>query len=115
MPTYRYECTKCAKVHEVFHGISEPALKKCPECGGRLERLISGGAGVILKGSGFHNTDYRSKSWKSAESKDAGASKPEPGAKSDAKPADGGAAPKTAPEKKTESAPRPTEPKKKAD
>ena len=86
MPTYRYECAKCTKVHEVFHGISEPPRKKCPDCGGRLTRLISGGGGVILKGSGFHNTDYRSKSWKNAESKSESAAKSEAAPKSDGSP-----------------------------
>ena len=77
MPTYRYECSKCKRVFEFFQSMSEPPKKKCPECGGRLQRLISGGAGVILKGSGFHNTDYRSKSYheaaKSEKSESAGA------------------------------------------
>jgi putative FmdB family regulatory protein len=61
MPTYRYECAKCSRIHEEFHAISDPPLAKCPHCGGRLHRLIGGGAGVILKGSGFHKTDYRRK------------------------------------------------------
>jgi putative FmdB family regulatory protein len=61
MPTYRYECAKCSRILEDFHAISDPPLTRCPECGGRLKRLIGGGAGVILKGSGFHKTDYRKK------------------------------------------------------
>lgn len=72
MPTYRYECAKCARIHEYFQSISEAPKKRCPECGGRLDRLIGGGAGVILKGSGFHRTDYRSKSWHESARKEGG-------------------------------------------
>lgn len=72
MPTYRYECAKCHRVHEFFQAMSDPPKKKCPDCGGKLERLISGGAGVILKGSGFHNTDYRSKDYHAAAKKESG-------------------------------------------
>jgi putative FmdB family regulatory protein len=70
MPTYRYECASCAKVHEIFHSISEEPLKTCPECGGELSRLIGSGGGVILKGGGFYTTEYRSDSYKKEEKKD---------------------------------------------
>lgn len=76
MPTYRYECTECARVHEIFHSISDPPLPECPDCGGRVERLIGGGGGVILKGGGFHATDYRSASYRRAEKKEKEAAKP---------------------------------------
>jgi putative FmdB family regulatory protein len=60
MPTYEYECGSCGRRLEIFQRISEPALRKCPKCGKlRLARLISGGAGIIFKGSGFYETDYR--------------------------------------------------------
>jgi putative FmdB family regulatory protein len=62
MPTYRYECQKCEEVLEVFHGMSDKPKTKCPTCGGKLVRLIGTGGGVILKGSGFYTTDYRSDS-----------------------------------------------------
>jgi putative FmdB family regulatory protein len=104
MPTYRYECAKCTKVHEVFHAISDPPLERCPDCRGRLVRLISGGGGVILRGSGFHNTDYRSKSWKRDESKETGSPKAEP-AKSDASAA--GSPPKADATPKPETASKP--------
>ena len=62
MPTYDYECKACGHVFETMHAMSAPALRKCPECGKlKLARLISGGAGVIFKGSGFYETDYKAK------------------------------------------------------
>jgi putative FmdB family regulatory protein len=62
MPTYDYECKACGHVFETMHAMSAPALKKCPECGkSKLVRLISGGAGVIFKGAGFYETDYKAK------------------------------------------------------
>jgi putative FmdB family regulatory protein len=60
MPTYDYECKSCGHVFETMHAMSLPPLRKCPECGKlKLVRLISGGAGVIFKGSGFYETDYK--------------------------------------------------------
>ena len=59
MPTYEYECTKCNYRFEEFQGITEAPLKVCPKCKGKLRRLITGGAGVIFKGSGFYVTDYK--------------------------------------------------------
>ena len=70
MPTYEYECNKCKKKFDLFQGITEPHVKKCPDCNGTVRRLISGGAGVIFKGSGFYATDYRSKSYTSGEKKE---------------------------------------------
>lgn len=64
MPTYRYECLACREVHEVFHSINEEHQERCPVCGGKLQRLIGGGGGILLKGSGFHTTDYRSDSYR---------------------------------------------------
>ena len=60
MPTYEYECRACGHAFETMHGMTAPVLRKCPKCGKlKLERLISGGAGVIFKGSGFYETDYK--------------------------------------------------------
>jgi len=60
MATYDYECTACGHVFEAMHGMTEPVLRKCPKCKKlKLRRLISGGAGVIFKGSGFYETDYK--------------------------------------------------------
>ncbi|WP_400168236.1 FmdB family zinc ribbon protein [Fidelibacter multiformis] len=61
MPTYRYQCEKCGKISEVFQKMSDPPLKRCQECGGKLVRLLSPGAGFILKGEGFYVNDYRKK------------------------------------------------------
>lgn len=58
MPTYEYRCTQCKKEFEIFHRISS-IIRKCPDCGGELERLIAPNAGLIFKGSGFYTTDYK--------------------------------------------------------
>ena len=67
MPTYEYECSRCDHAFELFQQMSAPVKKKCPECGKlSLKRLIGTGAGVIFKGGGFYETDYRSDSYKKA-------------------------------------------------
>ena len=62
MPTYEYKCEKCGYVFDKFQSMSAKPLGKCPKCNGKAQRLISGGAGVIVKSSGFYATDYQSKS-----------------------------------------------------
>ena len=64
MPNYDYLCTKCGHRFEVFQKMTDPKLTQCPKCGGPVERLIGPGAGVVFKGSGFYQTDYRSDSYK---------------------------------------------------
>ncbi|MBI2432439.1 MAG: zinc ribbon domain-containing protein [Candidatus Hydrogenedentes bacterium] len=61
MPTYSYECKKCGNAFEVFHGMNEAPRVKCGECGGLSRKLIGTGAGIIFKGSGFYETDYKKK------------------------------------------------------
>ncbi len=61
MPTYEYECTRCGLIIEEFKSMSAPRRQRCPECRGKVERLISGGLGIHFKGSGFYVTDSRSK------------------------------------------------------
>ena len=61
MPTYEYECTRCGLVTEEFKSISAPRRQRCPACRGKVERLISGGSGILFKGSGFYVTDSRAK------------------------------------------------------
>jgi putative FmdB family regulatory protein len=89
MPTYEYICEGCGYEFEKFQPMSASALRKCPECGKmKLKRLIGTGAGIIFKGSGFYETDYRSDSYKQAEKSEKTGSKPESETKSaDAKPA----------------------------
>ena len=63
MPTYDYECKECNHKFEAFQSMKDEALKTCPECGkDTLARLIGTGAGIIFKGSGFYETDYKKKS-----------------------------------------------------
>jgi putative FmdB family regulatory protein len=57
---------KCGHLFDAFQSITEKPLTKCPECKGKVERLISAGAGLLFKGSGFYITDYRSDSYKKA-------------------------------------------------
>jgi len=68
MPTYEYICKKCGYEFEQFQPITAKPLSKCPECGkASLRRLIGTGSGVIFKGNGFYQTDYRSESYKKGE------------------------------------------------
>ncbi len=57
MPIYEYRCRKCGGVTERIQGVADPPLRKCPSCGGKLEKMMSPGA-FILKGSGWYATDY---------------------------------------------------------
>lgn len=70
MPTYDYECTACGHEFECFQSITEGSRRKCPACGRlKLRRVISSGAGVIFKGSGFYETDYKRSSTGAASAK----------------------------------------------
>ena len=75
MPLYEYQCQKCGHRFERIQRFSDPLVKKCPECGGKVEQLLSAPA-VQFKGSGWYVTDYAKKSAGSA-------SKSEPESKSD--------------------------------
>ncbi len=67
MPTYNYMCEDCGHEFEQFQSINARPLRKCPSCSKRgLKRLIGAGAGIIFRGSGFYETDYRSESYKKA-------------------------------------------------
>jgi putative FmdB family regulatory protein len=114
MPTYDYECQKCGHRFEEFQSMTAKLLTRCPQCKGKLKRLIGAGAGFLFKGSGFYTTDYRSSSYQEKKKGDsapkgeaakgdaakdtsaksegsakpaAPAAKPAPGAKSEGKPA----------------------------
>ena len=61
MPLYEYQCTKCGHRFEKIQKFSDKMIKKCPECGGPVEQLLSAPA-VQFKGSGWYVTDYAKKS-----------------------------------------------------
>ena len=93
MPTYGYKCPKCGHEYDVFQKMSDTKRPKCPKCGSRGVRLISGGAGVVFKGSGFYETDYNrasASSKPSEESKKGEAPKTEtkPETKTETKPSE---------------------------
>ncbi len=58
MPTYEYRCPKCGNQFDAFQKMTAKPVAKCPKCGARAERLVSAGAGLVFKGSGFYLTDY---------------------------------------------------------
>src|SRR6478672_9118369 len=67
MPLYEYECKKCGHRFEKIQKFSDPMLKKCPECGGKIEQMISAPA-IQFKGSGWYVNDYAKKPTSSATS-----------------------------------------------
>jgi putative FmdB family regulatory protein len=101
LPLYEYECAKCGRRFEKIESASASMTKKCPQCGGKAERLLTAPA-IQFKGSGWYVTDYASKSSGSGSAEstgDGGSTKSEkPAEKSaDAKPE-----PKAAPAQKTD-------------
>lgn len=74
MPTYEYECSACGCRFEKFQSINDEPLKKCPECSGKVDRLLGTGAGLLFKGTGFYITDYRSSDYHKKAKADAGGS-----------------------------------------
>lgn len=101
MPTYEYICEACEHEFEKFQSITAAAVKTCPECSKKkVRRKISTGAGILFKGGGFYETDYRSENYKTKAKADSDSAKPaetksetKPEAKAEAKPAE---APKSA-------------------
>ena len=84
MPTYDYKCAACGHGFEVFSKRATRAqARKCPQCGGRAERLISGGGGFLFKGEGFYATDYRSSEYRRKAADEAGGSKKDKAEKKD--------------------------------
>ena len=70
MPTYEYKCEFCGHHFEQFQSITSPPTKICPKCGKEgVTRLLTGGSGLIFKGSGFYSTDYRAKKEKPTKNK----------------------------------------------
>ena len=71
MPTYDYECGSCGHKFELFQSMKARPVRKCPACGKlKVRRLVGAGAGVIFKGSGFYQTDYRSDSYRQGAQKE---------------------------------------------
>ena len=86
MPTYDYHCDACGHDWELFQQMTADPVKKCPECGKRkARRLIGAGAGIVFKGGGFYETDYRSSSYKKGAEADKKATETKSDSKSDAK------------------------------
>ena len=73
MPTYEYRCEKCGEQFEVFQSFSDRALRRHPDCGGAVEKVLHP-RGIVFKGSGFYVTDSRSKSSSSSDSSDSNGS-----------------------------------------
>ena len=67
MPLYEYKCSKCGTAFEVIQKIAEPPMKKCPQCGGSVKKVISAPA-LQFKGSGWYITDYARKGQQPSES-----------------------------------------------
>lgn len=59
MPTYVYKCRKCGHQFDAFQSILALPLKRCPKCKGAVARMLTTGSGIIFKGSGFYQTDYK--------------------------------------------------------
>src|ERR1051325_5257971 len=78
MPLYEYQCKKCGHRFERIQRFSDPLVKKCPECGGKVEQMISAPA-VQFKGSGWYVTDYAKKSSAGSSSKSESESKSDSG------------------------------------
>jgi putative FmdB family regulatory protein len=110
MPTYTYACKKCEHAWDVFHAMSATPKLACPECDSkRVEKQIGTGAGIIFKGSGFYETDFKekkgtrpveggAKTEAKAETKSEGKAESKTESKSESKPA---AAPKVETAKKS--------------
>jgi len=75
MPIYEYKCSQCAKKLEIIQRVSDPPLQSCPDCSGKLEKLLSQSS-FHLKGTGWYVTDYARKSSKPAEKESSGGEKP---------------------------------------
>ncbi len=76
MPTYEYECLSCGTRFDTFQKMSDSPLDKCVQCQGSVRRLVSGGSGLIFKGSGFYITDYaKGKGSSGSETKSPGTKK----------------------------------------
>ncbi|MEX0602249.1 MAG: FmdB family zinc ribbon protein [Bacteroidota bacterium] len=93
MPTYDYSCKECGHSFEEFQSISAKPLIDCPKCGKRgLRRGLGGGSGMIFKGTGFYQTDYKNsggngKSATTPKKEEKPAAQPAADSKQESKPA----------------------------
>lgn len=71
MPTYEYSCPNCGRF-DTIQKITEPALTGCPQCGSPVHRVITGGLGVIYRGSGYYTTDNRSADYRKQAKEESG-------------------------------------------
>jgi putative FmdB family regulatory protein len=78
VPTYEYECLKCGHAFEEFREITAAPRARCPLCRGKVQRLISGGAGIVFKGSGWYAKDARKSGSKPAQKQEEGRTAPPP-------------------------------------
>lgn len=102
MPTYEYICGGCEHEFEAFQSITAKPIRGCPECGKRkVKRKIGTGAGIIFRGGGFYETDYRSDAYKKSAEADKAP-------KADTKPADAKADSPKAEVKPAKADPKPT-------
>jgi len=104
MPTYEYQCEACGHEFELFQSMTDSVKRKCPKCKElKLKRLVGTGAGIIFKGSGFYETDYRSDSYTKAAEAEKNAGKESKGEKTDGAKPDAGdsSAKKSEPQKKS--------------
>jgi len=84
MPIYEYSCEKCRKHHEIMQKITEKPLTICPNCGGKMKKMISN-TSFVLKGAGWYVTDYAGKGKKEAKESGEKKEKPEASAKKESK------------------------------
>jgi len=94
MPTYEYRCADCGNEFEKFGRMSDPPVTECPNCQAQAQRKISGGAGLLFKGSGFYITDYRGEGYKKAAESDKGGSSSSGGESKSESKGESSAAPK---------------------
>lgn len=78
MPTYEYACDACGKGFEVVQKMVDLPLLKCPSCGKKIRRVLSGGIGISFKGSGFYVTDKDNSRRSPQSAQSASASSPQP-------------------------------------
>ena len=94
MPTYEYECETCGKHFELFQSMKDAKLETCPasicDANGKVRRLLGTGGGIIFKGGGFYQTDYRSSSYQSAAKKDSANQSSSSSGSTEAKPSSSG-------------------------